>query len=228
MTTRELKRVNGLRHNVILRSTYLFIPIKEVYDTALNADFEKELKRYNPKVHRVRSGDNMYKIAHKYGMSLYELMALNRGGVNPKRIRPGQSIIVSDSYYNARTNRKASKRTYASTKKRGSYAKTKHKVRYGESLWSIANKYGTTIGQIKSSNGLRNNVIQPGKRLTVYNYKASSKAKASSKKGRYTVRHGGDNLWAIAKKFGTSITRIKRKNSLSSNNIHPGKVLYID
>ncbi len=116
MTTRELKRVNGLRHNVILRSTYLFIPIKEVYDTALNADFEKELKRYNPKVHRVRSGDNMYKIAHKYGMSLYELMALNRG-VNPKRIRPGQSIIVSDSYYNARTNRKASKRTYASTKK---------------------------------------------------------------------------------------------------------------
>ncbi len=76
-------------------------------------------------------------------------------------------------------------------KKRGSYAKTKHKVRYGESLWSIANKYGTTIGQIKSSNGLRNNVIQPGKRLTVYNYKASSKAKASSKKKGDTLSDMG-------------------------------------
>jgi len=227
MSTKELKRINGLRHNVILRSTYLFIPIKEVYDTALNSDFEKELKRYNPKVHRVRRGDNMYKIAHKYGMSLYELMALNRG-VRPKLIRPGQSIIVSDSYYNARNNRKASKRTYASTKKRGSYTKAKHKVRYGESLWSIANKYGTTVAQIKSSNKLRNNVIQPGKRLTVYNYKSKSARKtASSKNGRYTVRYG-DNLWAIAKKFGTSISRIKKKNKLASNNIHPGNVLYID
>jgi len=102
LTRDELKNINGLRHNTVLRDTYLFIPIEKVYDAELNVAFVQELKRYNPKVHIVRRGDSMYRIAHKYGMSLYELMALNRG-VNAKIIRPGQSIIVSDSYYNARS-----------------------------------------------------------------------------------------------------------------------------
>lgn len=225
MKTSELKQINGLRHNVVLRDTYLFIPIKEVFDSKLNEQFVQELKRYNPKVHRVRRGDSMYRIAHKYGMSLYELMALNRG-VNAKLIRPGQSIIVSDSYYNARNKRKKSTVRYSSKPKSGNYTKVRHKVRYGESLWSIASKYGTTIGQIKSSNGLRSNVIQPGKRLTVYNYKAKAKSVGKSK-GKYTVRRG-DNLWLIAKRFGTSVKRIKKKNNIRSNNIHPGSVLVID
>jgi len=221
MTVNELKDLNGLRHNNILRDTYVFIPIKEVYDSKLNSDFVQELKRFNPKVHIVRRGDSMYQIAHRYGMSLYELMSLNRG-VNAKLIRPGQSIIVSDSYYNARNKRKPVSRSYAKSTG-GSYNKTTHTVRYGESLWSISNKYGTTISQIKSTNGLRSNVIQPGKRLVVYDYKNASK----STSGKYTVRYG-DNLWVIAKKFGTSVSRIKQKNNLKDNNIHPGNVLVID
>jgi membrane-bound lytic murein transglycosylase D len=226
MSKAELKRINGLRHNVILRSTYLFIPIQEVFDEKLNADFVQELKRYNPKIHRVRRGDSMYRIAHKYGMSLYELMALNRG-VNPKRIRPGQAIVVSDSYYNARSKRKKVKRTYTAKKRTGSYSKQYHTVRSGENLWGIANKYGTTIGQIKSSNRLKNNTIHRGKRLLVYNYKNTKKTVAKKdSKGRYTVRNG-DSLWVIAKKFGTSVTRLKNKNNLRSNSIYPGKVLYI-
>ncbi|ADD69168.1 Lytic transglycosylase catalytic [Denitrovibrio acetiphilus DSM 12809] len=220
MTASALKDINGLRHNMILRDTYLFIPIKNAYDEELNRMFVQELKRYNPKVHIVRSGDNMYQIAHKYGMSLYELMAMNRD-VNPKRIRPGQSIIVSDSYYNTRTNKK-SVRTYASKTKSGSYAKITHKVSYGESLWSIANQYGTTISQIKSSNKLRSNVIQPGKDLIVYNYNSSA-----ADDGKYTVRRG-DSLWEIARKFNTSVNTIKRKNNLRGNNIHPGSVLVVD
>ncbi|MGD9808089.1 MAG: LysM peptidoglycan-binding domain-containing protein [Deferribacterales bacterium] len=228
MTSNELKNINGLRHNNILRDTYLFIPIQGVYDNELNSMFVQELKRYNPKVHTVRSGDNMYAIAHKYGMSLYELMSLNRD-VNPNRIRPGQTIIVSDSYYNSRASRKAPTRKYAAkAESRSSYKEISHKVRSGESLWSIANKYGTTISQIKQSNGLRNSNIQIGKWLKVRNYKAaSSSTSASSGNGKYTVRNG-DSLWAIAQKFGTSVNRIKQKNNLRGNNIHPGSVLVID
>jgi len=226
MTATELKKTNGLKHNIILQDTYLFIPIKEVYDVALNSEFVQELKRYNPKIHTVRSGDNLYAIAHKYGMSLYELMSMNRD-VNPNRIRPGQTIIISDSYYNARSARKAAPKAYTSRKNSGSYTKQMHTVRYGESLWSIANKYGTTISQIKSSSGINDNVIQPGKKLVVFNYKGSQSASAKSNKGKYTVIDG-DNLWAIAKKFGTSVSRLKQKNKLGDNNIQPGYVLYID
>ena len=225
MTSSELKRINGLRHNNILRDTYLFIPIQDVYDSELNSMFVQELKRYNPKIHTVRRGDNMYAIAHKYGMSLYELMSLNRG-VKPNRIHPGQTIIVSDSYYNSRASRKKPTRKYAAkAQSRGSYKVISHKVRNGESLWSIANRYGTTISQLKRSNGLRSNNIQIGKWLKVRNYKAAS-AK-SSRNGKYTVRNG-DSLWAIAQKFGTSVNRIKQKNNLRGNNIHPGSVLVID
>lgn len=224
MSREELKELNGLRHNVVLRDTYLFIPISEVYDAELNSAFVQELKRYNPKVHIVRSGDSMYRIAHKYGMSLYELMALNRD-VNASLIRPGQSIIVSDSYYNARSGRKAVSKSYTSKRRSGTYSEKTHRVRSGESLWRIANKYGTTITQIKSSSGLRSNVIQPGQRLVVFDYKSGGSASTSN--GKYTVRRG-DSLWTIAKRFGTSVSTIKEKNNLNGNSIHPGNVLVID
>lgn len=224
LTRDELKNINGLRHNTVLRDTYLFIPIEKVYDAELNVAFVQELKRYNPKVHIVRRGDSMYRIAHKYGMSLYELMALNRG-VNAKIIRPGQSIIVSDSYYNARSGRKSSSRSYSSKTPSGSYNKTTHRVRSGESLWSIANRYGTTISQVKSSSGLSSNIIRPGQKLTVFDYKSGSSKTASNDK--YTVR-SGDSLWTIAKRFGTSVSRIKQKNNIKGSSIHPGNVLVID
>lgn len=224
MSSRELKKINGLRHNVVLRSTYLFIPIKKVYDKELNSQFVQELKRYNPKVHIVHRGENLYAIAHKYGMSLYELMALNRG-INYHTIRPGQSIIVSDSYYNSRRSRHSRKR-YARYKHHssGSYAKRTHKVRSGESLWSIANRYGTTVAQIKKTNHISGSVIHAGRRLVVYDYRSK---KTSSDNSKYTVRDG-DNLWTIAKRFGTSVSRIKEKNNLPDNNIQPGNVLELD
>lgn len=230
MSTDELKRVNGLRNNVVLMDTYLFIPIKEVYDKDLNSEFVQELKRYNPKVHIVKRGDSMYEIAHRYGMSLYELMALNHG-ISANNIKPGQSIIVSDSYYNTRTERRVVSKSYANKfednpnyGKGGSYSKVSHTVKSGENLWSIANRYGTTVAQIKLSNNLGGSVIQPGKKLVVYDYKHKSAAKDDS---RYTVRYG-DSLWDIAKRFGTSVSRIKQKNKLQDNNIQPGNILMID
>jgi LysM repeat protein len=224
MSVEELKSVNGIRHNVVLGDTYLFVPIKEVFDAELNAMFVQELKRFNPKVHVVRSGDNMYAIANKYGMSLYELMSMNKD-INPNRIKPGQSVIVSNSFYNERTARKATTKKYAAKTKSDGFQQTSHKVKSGESLWSIATKYGTTISQIKQTNGLKSNNIHAGQHLKVFNFRQSTTA--SAKSGRYTVQDG-DSLWVIAKKFGTSVSRIKQKNNISGNNIHPGNVLYID
>jgi len=223
MSSRELRNINGLRHNTILRSTYLFIPIKEVFDKELNQAFVKELKRYNPKVHRVRRGDSMYRIARKYGMSLGELMSLNRG-VNARRIRPGQTVIISDSYFNKRSRRKVVKRRTYTKQHTGSYVNRRHVVRKGESLWSIAKKYGTTVRSIKSKNGLSRDTITPGTRLTINSYKKSS-AK-NSKVTKYKVRYG-DNLWSIAKKFDTSINSLKKKNNLRGSNIKVGDVLRV-
>jgi membrane-bound lytic murein transglycosylase D len=49
----------------------------------------------------------------------------------------------------------------------GSAPTTSHKVRRGETLSSIARRYGTSVSRIKSWNGLRSDRIQIGQVLTV-------------------------------------------------------------
>jgi membrane-bound lytic murein transglycosylase D len=166
VSTSELKAANGFTYNKILLDTPVFIPVKKYYDKELNAEFVKDLKRYNPRVHIVRKGDNMYNIAHKYGLSLSELMSMNRN-VNPRLIKPGQGIIVSVDY--KRSDKRYVKKDYKkydTVKKSGK--KITHVVRSGDSLWAIAQRYGTTVSEIKKTNKLSGSQIIPGKVLVIY------------------------------------------------------------
>lgn len=92
-------------------------------------------------------------------------------------------------------------------------------VQRGDSLSSIAAKFGTTWQALQSVNGLPNpNLIFPGQVLRV---PGSSAAKT------YTVQRG-DNLSGIASKFGTSWQRLQQLNGLpNANLIYPGQVLKI-
>lgn len=81
-------------------------------------------------------------------------------------------ISAGDSIYIHRAGELFKKRRYVSVKEkasgRGASGKaTYHTIRSGESLSTIARKYGTTVNQIKSINGLKNNNIRAGKRLRV-------------------------------------------------------------
>lgn len=105
-----------------------------------------------------------------------------------------------------------------------------HRVKSGETLSSIASKYGVSITQIKDWNNLKNNKIQRGKKLIIYNSdSAPSKQVASnstSKTTKYKVK-SGDSLGKIAEKFGTTISQIRKWNNLESNRINKGQVLSI-
>ena len=99
----------------------------------------------------------------------------------------------------------------------------KHRVRKGESLWSIAIKYGSTITAICEVNKLnRNKPIRIGKVITV----PIGSYKSPPKKIYYTVKKG-DTLSEIAVKYRTSVSKIKRWNGLRNNLIYPGKKLVI-
>jgi membrane-bound lytic murein transglycosylase D len=113
----------------------------------------------------------------------------------------------------------------------------RHRVRSGESLGLIANKYGTSVSKIKRWNGLHSNTIYPGQRLTIYKSGAAPKSStASSSKPEvtkadghtlYTVRKG-DTLYDIAKKFpGVSATNLASWNNLNSSTIKPGMKLVV-
>ncbi|WP_340201006.1 lytic transglycosylase domain-containing protein [Ascidiimonas sp. W6] len=116
-------------------------------------------------------------------------------------------------------------------------AKIRYRVRSGDFLGKIANRYGVRVRDIKRWNGLRSNNLRIGQRLTIYPRKPNFKAPKTSKKQTvapkklnsknanlklYTVQ-SGDSLWTIAQKFsGVSVENLKNWNGISGTKLKPG------
>jgi len=127
-----------------------------------------------------------------------------------------------------------------------------YKVRKGDNLGAIADKYNVSIVDLKKWNNLKSNSVAFGRSLkiksdieaSVKNPKeakatlaidkkteeaiaaADDKEKNNTQSQEYVVA-AGDNLGSIAKKFGTTIAELKELNSLTSNNIGLGKTLVV-
>lgn len=113
-----------------------------------------------------------------------------------------------------------------------------HKVRSGESLRSIADKYGVTVQNLKAWNKLSARSVLLGRTLTVKSAapvrlaRAKDTSKGSSNKSavRYTTYavRKGDTLSEIAGKFkGATVTQIKQDNNISSSHLKIGRKLKI-
>lgn len=110
----------------------------------------------------------------------------------------------------------------------------RYRVRSGDFLGKIANKYGVRVSQLKKWNGLRSNNLKIGQRLTIYPRKpvTTSSTKPKTKvntagKKTYIVQQG-DSLWKIANKFpGVSVDNIKVWNDISSTKLKPGMSLVV-
>jgi len=111
-------------------------------------------------------------------------------------------------------------------------AKIRYKVKSGDYLGKISQKYGVGINSIRSWNNLRGNNLKIGQYLTIYPGKVQSLTATSSDKTShsnemksYTVR-SGDSLWSISKKFpGITVQNLRSWNSITNTNLKPGMVL---
>ena len=102
-----------------------------------------------------------------------------------------------------------------------------HVVRRGETLSSIAARYGTTTQAIVRANGLPNaNRIYVGQRLVIPGTTSSGAASQTGSGGTYTVRRG-DTLSSIAARYRTTVSAIKQANGLRTNVIYAGQWLKI-
>ena len=110
-----------------------------------------------------------------------------------------------------------------------------HRVRYGESLWTISKKYSVSIHDLAAVNKIRNrNKVRVGQKLKVP-FKGgrvlgngSNGGPPGHSKRNYMVK-SGDTLGKIAEDFGTRASKIRRWNNMKygSDLIHPGQKLLI-
>ena len=111
----------------------------------------------------------------------------------------------------------------------------KHKVRRGDTLWSIARTHGTTPDRLATANGLkRNATLSIGQTLkipaTTATLASTTPAAVSPSAVTYVVR-AGDTMSRIATKFRVSITDLLGWNDLELGNvIKPGQrlVMYVN
>ncbi len=150
------------------------------------------------------------------------------------REKIGYFIDHEDSLYNF-TSKKGIERDKLLAQIKKAKERSIHIVRSGENLGLIARKYRTSVSKIKAWNGMRSSRIYPGQKLIVYSpgyskSTASSSSKSSksvkSTSGYHTVRNG-ENLGLIAKKYGISVSQLKKWNGLSKNMIKPGQKLKV-
>lgn len=96
---------------------------------------------------------------------------------------------------------------------------TQYTVRAGDSLWLIAQRYGTTVDAIKRLNGLTSDRLDIGQVLKIPASNALSYIE-------YTVR-SGDTLWLLARRYQTTVDAIKRMSGITSDQLSIGQVLRI-
>ena len=99
-----------------------------------------------------------------------------------------------------------------------------HIVRWGESLSTIAARYGTTVYAIVQANGITNpDRIYAGQRLYIPYGGAYPPLH-----GAYYVVRCGDTLSSIAWRYGTSVWAIAQANHIANVNlVYVGQRLYI-
>ncbi|HEV8335541.1 MAG TPA: LysM peptidoglycan-binding domain-containing protein [Candidatus Polarisedimenticolia bacterium] len=183
-------------------------------------------------IHRVRRGETLQKIAVKYRTTIGSVRQWNR--LPGSTIRPGQRLAV---FYATRADAAASdsgSSDSSGSSAAGAEATGVYRVRSGDTLYSIAQRFNMTVQQLRSVNNLaRKRVIKPGDRLRVVApdrpETATSEAggQSSSSAIRYRVVPG-DTLERIATRHQVRIDDLVRLNNLgSANDLVAGMVLTI-
>ncbi|HSM07808.1 MAG TPA: LysM peptidoglycan-binding domain-containing protein [Gemmatimonadota bacterium] len=114
--------------------------------------------------HRVTRGQTLGAIAGRYGTSVSAIRAANNN-VNPRRLQIGQRLVIPRD----RGTRMAASGGGATSSATAALADgpVTVTVRNGDTLWSIARRYGTSTSALMASNGLSSSVIHPGDRITI-------------------------------------------------------------
>lgn len=217
------------------------------------------------KYHKVRRGDNLSEIADRYNVSVAEIKRWNKLRSNSAPLGRNLKIVTTESVASTVKKPKIEKTTIVKDSTQSAIASTEntqpkaakvfkeekvvsfkdvtkfHKVKKGDNLGEISEKYGVTVAEIKKWNKLKNNNVALGKNLKIVtnervvstvkrevkgeNIAIAEKTKKEpiadtvEKASDFYVVQAGDNLSAIAKRYGVTVEDLKQWNNLSDTQI---------
>lgn len=169
----------------------------------------------SPSTHVVRRGDTLHRIAKRYGLSLAQLKGLNPELKRREHIHPGQAIVVAKGGGEAAASKRVLK-------------KKTHTVEKGETLYQIADRYGTTLERLRELNPDLSEVIQPGQKVVVRAKRVVAEGEAPAKRVRSYRVKPGDTLWDIARRYNVGVDDLRAWNNLGKGEpIRPGDRLKV-
>ena len=138
-----LKRLNGLKSNTAVLGQRLKLP-----NGSFTRSTNTKIASVNPAVHVVSRGDSLSKISARYNIVLRSLKRFNN--LNKDTVYIGQKIKIPGG-----------------TEKAVVQKPRKHKVRSGDTLSEIAQKYHSSVGKIVQANALKSRTIFLGQTLRI-------------------------------------------------------------
>jgi len=168
-------------------------------------------------IHVVRPGENLFRIALRYGVTVNALTTANNLS-NPRLIYVGQRLVVPTAGGSAQPVASSSSNV--------------HIVQPGENLFRIGLRYGVSVNALAAANGIVNTQrIYAGQRLVIPGRAVASPTPASAPappaRQTYIVRRG-DTLSAIALRYGVSVWALTQANGIRNPSlIYVGQKLRI-
>lgn len=191
--------------------------------------------------YKVKKGDNIASVALKYGVTIAEIKKWNH--IKGNNIAYGRSLKINTDPTALKEIKSESKNTVskntaladAKVNKEekavdASNTASTYVVQKGDNLGSIAKKHNLTVTEIQKLNGLTTASVQTGLVLQLSPKETDAKPDAATSPLRKDVEYvvlKGDNLGAIATKFGATVPELKSWNNLPDNTITIGKSLIV-
>ena len=194
----------------------------ETTNSVVTTKNNKTTKNSGIVYHKIRRGETLGLIAAKYGVGVNQLRDWNN--ISGNKIMAGKNLRI---YPEGTSNNIAVNETNTTTKN-NIY---KYKVKRGDNLSEISEKFGVTVQQVKKWNNISGDKIAAGKTLKIYNSTKTSSygdntTKNSSNINYYKIKPG-DSIGGIAEKYGVKASDIRNWNNISGNKILAGNTLKI-
>ena len=180
-------------------------------------------RRDSWRYHIVSEGDTLASVAREYHVSVADLAAANELGEGDS-IDGMEALVVPEPFHPERAE-----------------GGTFYLVRSGDTLITIADRFGVSLAELRRWNHLRGNFIRAGHRLRVaapmvvrHTYASRRSTRNSTSREGDPPRHAtyyrvrrGDTLGSIADRFGVSVADLRRWNHIRGNMIRVGHTLRV-